>query len=242
MLQGDYTEKSIAILQSNYIPWKGYFDLIARVDEFILYDDVQYTKNDWRNRNQIKSAQGVQWLTIPISGAGKFGQAIKDTQIADAEWAEKHWKTVRHNYSKAPFYRWCKDWLEPLYKAAARERMLSQVNRMYIDAICGKLGITTRISWSMDYSIDGGKSERLISLCGQASATEYVSGPAAKCYLDDTLFLKDGVTVSWMDYSGYNEYPQLYQPFTHYVSILDLLFMVGPEAGGYMKYVIKRQM
>jgi hypothetical protein len=101
--------KTIAIVQSNYIPWKGYFDLIARVDEFILYDDMQYTRRDWRNRNLIKTAQGLQWLTIPVDVKGKYFQRINETQISDANWAEVHWKSIVHTYARAPFFAQYKD-------------------------------------------------------------------------------------------------------------------------------------
>src|SRR5438046_4323553 len=97
--------RKAAIVQSNYIPWKGYFDLIRRVDEFILYDDVQYTRRDWRNRNLIKTPQGLRWLTIPVEVKGKYYQSIRDTKIADPVWAASHWQTIVHNYGRAPHVR-----------------------------------------------------------------------------------------------------------------------------------------
>src|SRR5688500_16179806 len=166
--------KRIAIVQSNYIPWKGYFDLIARVDEFVLYDDMQYTRRDWRNRNQIKTPQGVQWLTVPVLVKGKYFQKIRDTELAGDEWAPAHWKTLELNYRRAARFAEISAWLEPLY-LCNRYTHLSHLNRVFIDAVCTYLGITTKISNSWDYNLLDGKTERLADLCAQAGGTEYIS-------------------------------------------------------------------
>lgn len=229
------TDKTVAILQSNYIPWKGYFDLIRRVDEFILYDDAQYTRRDWRNRNRIKTPQGVVWLTIPVDVRGKYTQTIKATRIADSRWAEHHWKTLCHSYSRAPFFHEYEDLFRHLYLDSTVMN-LSEVNYRFLMAICNTLGIETVITWSMDYKFRvGRKTESLVELCVQAGASRYISGPAAKNYLDENLFEEQGITVSWMEYSGYPEYPQMYPPFEHAVSVLDLLFNTGPNANAYLK-------
>jgi len=227
--------KKIAILQSNYIPWKGYFDLIRSVDEFILYDDMQYTRRDWRNRNQVKSPQGPHWLTIPVEAKGKFDQKIKDTHISDPHWAQDHWKTIHLFYSKAPFFKRYQPLFEKAYGECAAIPELSQVNVQFIRLICDLLQIKTKISWSMDYELKEGKTERLVGLCQSAGGTYYLSGPAAKDYIVDSVFKDAGITLAYMDYSGYPEYPQLYPPFAHGVTILDLLFNTGPEALNYMK-------
>jgi hypothetical protein len=111
--------RKAAIVQSSYIPWKGYFDLIRQVDEFILYDDVQYTRRDWRNRNLIKTPHGLSWLTIPVDVKGKYFQSIRETRIADPGWAERHWKTIVHNYSRAPHFDHHRQKLEELYLGCA---------------------------------------------------------------------------------------------------------------------------
>ena len=226
--------KRIAIVQSNYIPWKGYFDLIGLCDEFILYDDVQYTRRDWRNRNRIKTPTGLQWLTIPVEVTGKYHQRIRDTRISDPDWGRKHWTTLTHNYAKAPFFSHYRDVFEPLYRST-REPFLSAVNQQFITTIAGILGVETLLSWSSDYPHVDGRSERLVQLCVASGASVYLSGPAAKGYLDDALFAEAGIGVEWMDYSGYPEYPQLFGEFQHGVTILDLLFNTGPDAGRYMK-------
>lgn len=226
--------KRVAIVQSNYIPWKGYFDLIRLCDEFILYDDVQYTRRDWRNRNRIKSPTGLQWLTIPVEVTGKYHQRIRDTRISDPDWGRKHWTTLTHNYAKAPFFGYYRDVFEPLY-LSTREPFLSEVNRLFIAAIARILGVQTLLCWSSDYPLVEGRSERLVQLCVESGATVYLSGPAAKGYLDEALFTEAGIGVEWMDYSGYPEYPQLFGGFQHGVTILDLLFNTGPNAARYMK-------
>jgi len=228
--------KKVAILQSNYIPWKGYFDMIAAVDEFILYDDMQYTRRDWRNRNQIKTPQGVQWLTVPVLVKGKYHQKIRETEIEGTDWAEAHWKTLAQNYRRAPHYAELASWLEPLYLGQTYSH-ISQLNRTFIEAVCNYLEIETRITNSWDYDLVEGKTERLANLCAQAGGTEYLSGPAAKDYIEYKIFSDMSIELTWFDYSGYPEYPQLWGEFVHGVTILDLLFNCGKDSHRYMRYV-----
>jgi hypothetical protein len=229
-------DKRVAIVQSNYIPWKGYFDMIADVDEFILYDDMQYTRRDWRNRNQIKTPQGVQWLTVPVQVKGKYHQKIRDTEIDGADWASVHWKALVQSYRRAPHFDEIAAWIEPLYFAETCTS-LSQLNRSFIGAVCAYLGIATKISNSWDYQLIEGKTERLADLCAQAGGTEYISGPAAKGYIEESVFTGQGINLTWFEYAGYPEYPQLWGDFTHGVTILDLLFNCGKDAPRYMKFV-----
>lgn len=228
--------KKVAILQSNYIPWKGYFDMIAAVDEFIIYDDMQFTKNDWRNRNKIKTPNGVEWLSIPVGQ--NIERLIREVTISDSRWQQKHWRTLEANYRRAPFFKDIAMWLEPLYLQVKHEN-LSALNRSFIEAICSYLEITTKISNSWDYNLIHGKSEKLADLCMQSGASEYVSGPAAQDYLDSNYFSERNIKVSWFDYSGYSEYPQLWGGFDHGVSILDLLFNCGLTSPKYMRYIVK---
>lgn len=228
----------VAIVQSNYIPWKGYFDLIASVDEFIIYDDMQFTKRDWRNRNLIKTPQGVQWLTVPVKVKGKYSQSIRDTEIDGYDWARDHWKALAQNYRRAPYFDEVATFLEPYYHDR-RYSHLSVLNRDFLEAICGFLGITTRITNSWEYSLAPGKSERLADLCAQVGGTTYVSGPAAKDYLDAAPFSERGMDVMWFGYDGYLAYRQLWGDFVHEVSIVDLLFNEGPDARNYLRFITK---
>jgi hypothetical protein len=225
--------KKIAILQSNYIPWKGYFDLIHSVDEFVLYDDVQFTKHDWRNRNVIKTNRGTQWLTIPVQHEN-FGQLIKDTKTSDKRWPKKHWATLSQNYARAEYFREYRNIFEQLYLSIDQD-YLSEINYRFITVINEILGINTQITWSTEFDMVKGQTERLLSICKQCGATEYVSGPAARDYFDIALAEKENINVSWMDYSEYPKYNQLHQPFVHEVTIIDLLFNMGPKAKQFMK-------
>lgn len=228
--------KKVAIIQSNYIPWKGYFDMIAAVDEFILYDDMQYTRRDWRNRNQIKTPLGAQWLTVPVQVKGKYDQKIKETLIDGSDWAVAHWKTLTQNYRRAPYFDEVAIWLEPLYIAASYTH-LSKLNRNFIEAVCSYLNIQTVISNSWDYTLRNGKTERLADLCKQAGGTEYISGPAAKDYIEESIFTAMNIKLTWFDYAGYPEYPQLWGEFIHGVTVLDLLFNCGKNAHHYMRNI-----
>jgi hypothetical protein len=226
--------KRVAIVQSSYIPWKGYFDLIRAADEFILLDEVQFTKRDWRSRNRIKTKDGLHWLTIPVHTKGRYEQRIMDTAISDASWSERHWQTIHSAYARTPFFETYAPQVRAVYEKPPSDR-LSDVNRSLIEAVCRALGITTRITWSSEYHPGEGRNERLVDVCRKAGATDYLSGPSAREYVDEDAFARAGVTVHFVDYSGYPEYPQPYPPFEHAVSVLDLLFCTGPRAIDHLK-------
>ena len=228
--------RTVAVVQSNYIPWKGYFDLINQVDEFILFDDVQYTRRDWRNRNKIKTARGTEWLSIPVNSKGNYLAPIKDITVSDGGWGRQHWNALLASYGRAPHFRTYKERFEAAY-LGAHEQRLSAINRQFLELVCGILGIGTRLSWSMDYEIprsERDRSRRLADLCNAAGATRYVSGPTARGYLDEELLAREGIEVAFLDYAGYPEYRQAHPPFDYHVSILDLLFNMGPDAPQYM--------
>lgn len=227
--------KKIAILQSNYIPWKGYFDLIAAVDEFIIYDEMQYTKNDWRNRNKIKSKNGVEWITIPVK-VDSISQKIDETKVFDKKWFKKHQATLQTNYAKATCFNETKDIIFGWYEKAESKDKLSEINQIFIKGICDFLGVKTKISLSTDYNLIEGKTERLVDLCMQTKATNYLSGPSARDYIDESVFEEKNIILEWMDYSDYKEYNQLNSPFEHGVSILDLIFNEGKNARNFLKY------
>ena len=228
--------KRVAIVQSNYIPWKGYFDLIATVDEFILFDTVQFTRRDWRNRNRIKSSRGVRWLTIPVKTRGRYHQRIDETEVSDPGWARGHWSAIAQAYADAACFARCAPQLEELY-AGADESLLTHVNERFLRGISGLLGIQTPISRAEDGPPEADPTQRLVWLCQRAGASEYVCGPASRAYLDEAAFARAGISVAYMDYGGYPAYPQLHPPFEHRVSIVDLLLNTGPDAARYMKHV-----
>lgn len=225
--------KKAAIIQSNYIPWKGYFDIINEADEFILFDDLQFTQRDWRNRNRIKTYSGSKWLTIPVEYQYQ-NQPINTIRIADLNWGVKHWKSIEHNYSKSIFFNEYKNQFEELYLNSS-EKYISQINFNFIKLICQILEIDTRITFSSEYKLIDGKNEKLIDLCKQLDADVYITGPKAKDYIVEQKFVNENIQIKWADYSNYPEYKQNYPPFDHNVSIVDLIFNVGPNAKNFMK-------
>lgn len=231
--------KKVAIVQSNYIPWKGYFDLIAAVDEFILFDTMQYTRRDWRNRNLIKTPQGQRWLTIPVEAKGMYLQKINETRVSGAQWRRSHWDTLYQNYRKAPHFSAYASHFEALF-LEGNETLLSRINHAFIVGICELLHIRTRISWDSDYTMVPGRTERLVGLCKAAGADSYLSGPSARDYIDPTLFDKAGIALGYMDYADYPEYPQLHGKFEHGVTILDLIFNAGPDSTSFMKFADRK--
>jgi len=234
MSQSNTEARRIAILQSCYIPWKGYFDIIGSVDEFVIYDDVQYSKNHWHNRNRIKTPAGPAWLTIPVSKAEGAFQPIDQVTIAQP-FAAKHWRTIAQNYAKAPFMGTVGPMLEQLFEQAATMRRLSEINLIFLRAISDYLGFKTRFTFSSELAVEGGQTERLVNICRKLCATHYLSGPSAENYIDQTAFKTAGIALEWMDYSGYPQYRQMHGDFVHAVSIVDLLLNTGPQARSYMK-------
>lgn len=226
--------KKVMVTQSNYIPWKGYFDAINQVDELILYDDVQFTRRDWRNRNRIKTREGSQWLTIPVEVKGKYSQKINETKVSDPKWARVHWKTICHNYSRSAYFRLFRQRFEEAY-LGCNTQYLSEVNYRFLTLLSDILGIKTKLRWSGELQLVKGRAERLVHLCKQVGATDYYTGPTAKNYIDESLFSREDIHVHYFDYSGYKPYRQLFGEFVHEVSVIDLLFNEGREAKTFMK-------
>lgn len=226
--------KKALITQSNYIPWKGYFDGINQSDIFVVFDDMQYTKRDWRNRNQIKTPQGLKWLSIPVEVKGKYFQKINETKIADKNWPIEHWNIIQQNYKNSACFKEMSEWIEPLYKNCSFD-FLTDVNLSFIQAINQFLDINTEIRFSSEFDLHEEKTQRLVNLCMDVKASDYYSGPAAKAYMDESKFADQNIKVHYFDYSGYDEYPQLFGEFEHGVCILDLIFNVGNEASKYLK-------
>lgn len=224
--------KKVAIIQSNYIPWKGYFDIINDSDIFIFLDDVQYTTRDWRNRNKIKTPHGLKWLTIPVGS--DTNRLICDVSIKDSRWQKEHWETIKFYYSKAKYFKLYKDFFEDLYCSRVWTN-LSELNQYIIRCISiDFLGINTQFINSKDLNCKGKKQEKLINLIKKVGGDLYISGPSAQNYIDDELFTKNQIKLVYKDYLGYPEYEQFYPPFEHGVTILDLIFHTGPDAPYYI--------
>lgn len=223
------------ILQPSYVPWRGYFDQIRRADLFIFYDDVQYDKHGWRNRNQIKTANGKQWLTIPVHSAGVTqGRPIKDVEIDWTKpWAQNHLRALTSSYGRAPYFEAARPLVNSFY-ARHDENIADFTIQTTID-LARQLGIThTRFMRSSELDgIDGRKTDRLIQILSRVGADHYLSGPAARDYIEPEKFSAAHISLEFIEYK-YPEYPQLYPPFDPQVSVLDLLFMTGPKALDYI--------
>ncbi len=223
------------ILQPSYIPWRGYFHQIQKADLFIFYDDVQYDKHGWRNRNRIKTLQGGQWLSIPVHSKGVVIESIpiQTVEIAwEQTWAERHLRAIQQNYSKAPYFKELAPWLEEIY--SRRPERLADFTIQTTIELARKLGIHhTRFMRSSELQVSGQKTARLIDILSQVGATHYISGPSASSYIEEDQFQNAGITLEYMQYN-YPEYLQLYPPFDPFVTVLDLLMMTGPEAPGYI--------
>ena len=228
-------KKKVAILQSNYIPWKGYFDIINMVDLFVFYDDVQYTVRDWRNRNKIKTPDGTLWLTVPC-GSDR-NRLICDITLPDRSWQKAHWQKIEYFYKKAPYFEYYQEFFADFYLGRQWQN-LSEMNQYLIGKIAGEiLGSRTEFVDSRRYNCHDSKMYRILEILDAiGDVGEYLSGPAARDYLSENQFAARGIRLGYMDYSGYPEYRQLYSPpFVHEVSLLDLLFNAGPATPEYLK-------
>lgn len=223
------------ILQPSYIPWRGYFDQIAQADVFVFYDNVQYDKHGWRNRNRIKTHQGAQWLTIPVHPRDSANQPLPIHRVEidwRQPWSHKHWATIYQTYRKAPFFRRYQAILEDFYQR--HDQYLADFTIELTIALSAELGINqTRFIRASTLEVTGNKTDRLINILTMLGATEYISGPSAKVYLEEEKFLSHGIDLRYMVYN-YPEYTQLYPPYDPQVSVLDLMFMMGPEALRYI--------
>jgi hypothetical protein len=225
--------KILSGVQPFYIPWKGYFDLIATADEFIVGDDLQFVRHGWCNRNRIQTAAGLQWLTIPVEQKGRHGQEIRETRAASNAWVDKHLASLHQSYARAPYWSEYHTWLTDLYRNCAALN-LSAINLHFISAICDILGIKTRMTLASAYGAPSDKNERIIALCKAVGASVFLTGPAARAYIDPARFEAAGIQLEYKRYN-YPPYRQLYSPFEHGVTILDVILHCGPDSRRYMR-------
>lgn len=220
---------TLSIIQPSYLPWLGYFDQIKRSDYFIFYDDVQYDKNGWRNRNKIKLNSKIQWLTVPVVTKNRFGQLIMDVQIHDQkDWRRQHLKMLHHAYSKSKNYDFLFTLLEEGYKFDTNN--LSDLNIFFINIFLAALEIKTKVYKSSEILNDGNKNSRLVNFCLNLGVNEYLTGDSASEYLDIELFKQHSINITYQKYN-HPEYKQLGDSkFSPYLSIVDLLANEGSNA------------
>jgi hypothetical protein len=237
----DGMEKTAVITQSNYLPWRGYFDLVRSAEDVVLLDCVQYTRSDWRNRNLIKTQAGLKWLTIPVRQIGSRRQTVDEVEIADNDWTKRHIRTIEPAYGRANFYAEVSPWLFAVLESVAAEKMLCRVNELTLRMICERLGIKSNLRRCTDIIERDrlramGQTERLVKIVEALGANRYLTGPKARSYLDLGQFDTAGIEVIWMNYDGYPSYPQLWcEKFEPGVSVIDLLFNTGLEAPNYLE-------
>jgi hypothetical protein len=226
--------KRIGILQPSYLPWLGYFDQIDRVDEFVILDDVQFDKHGWRNRNRIKTAAGVKWITVPVRHSGRHGQSVRETEIADdPTWVRKQIRTLEQAYAKAPY----RDAYLPAIEAvlAEKHRLLHELDIALLMLVVSWLGIETKFHLASQLDLEGDPevisdiNGRLVTMCKHLGGSYYLSGAAAASYLAQQDFNAVGIQVELQAYA-HPTYPQLHGPFVSHLSIVDLLFNCGPES------------
>jgi hypothetical protein len=220
---------TLAVLQPGYLPWLGFFDQVRRAEFFVYYDDVQFDKNGWRNRNRIKSPKGEpHWLTVPVRVA-TLNQRINETEIDNRQpWARKHVGTIKQFYAKAPFIKTYFPELEELL-AGRRWEALVELDLAVVALLCRWLNLKPPTIRSSQLAIDGERSHRLVEFCRHFGAQRYLSGDAAQSYLDQQLFAERGVDVIWQNYQ-HPVYPQLHGTFLPYLSALDLVLNCGPDS------------
>jgi hypothetical protein len=221
--------RTLAVLQPGYLPWLGFFDLLDRADVFVIYDDVDFDKNGWRNRNRIKTGQGVSWLSVPVLTSGRSGQLVNETAIDKNQfWQRKHIRSIREAYAKAPYFH---DYVEPLSELLSRpwERLVD-LDMALIALMASWLGLGDKpMPLSSGLGIPRGRNERLLAMCERFDADTYLSGNLAKTYLDVEAFRQQGVRVEWQDYV-HPVYDQLHGRFEPHLSALDLIFNAGPDS------------
>ena len=223
----------VFISQSNYIPWKGYFDAIHQADVMVIYDCVQYTRRDWRNRNLIRSAEGLLWLSIPVRVHTR-SQLINETEVVTTNWVDKHWTSLYHSYVSSPFFDDFQQRVLVLYQEAKELQLLSDINYLFLQRILSILEIKTKLIRAPHVDLSINATQRLVNICKDLGCTTYLTGPSAKNYLEVDRFRKEGIAIEWMNYSNYPTYAQNRPGFEHHVSILDVLFNCGPNARQYV--------
>lgn len=219
----------MGLLQPGYLPWLGFFEQMLRDELFVLYDDVQYTKKDWRNRNRIKTPQGPLWLTVPVETSGRRFQLVHEVRIDDSkDWRRTHLRSLELNYRRAPWFEWA---YEPLRAVVERPyEHLIDLDEALIVGICRLLGFARPIRRATEFSLaDPDQNGRVIECMQRAGGSVLYNGAASRDIIDLPRFRAEGLDVVFQDYK-HPVYPQLWGAFVPYLSVIDLLMNCGPES------------
>lgn len=220
----------VSIHQPNFLPWLGYFHRIAESDVHVILDNVQFEKNSFINRNRIKIASGWMWLTVPVLTKGRFGKNPIDQVLIDskARWAEKMWKSIWLNYSRAPFF---KNYFEPLGEILLKEdqEKLVDLNWALLYFLLKSLSLEVRLIHASELKVEEKKSDLVLAICEELKAKTYFSGALGRGYLEEDKFKARGIKIVYQEYR-HPVYNQLFGDFMSHLSIIDLLFNCGPES------------
>ena len=214
--------------QPTYLPWLGLFHKISLADTFCVFDNVQYEKKSYINRNKIKTSNGPLLLSVPVETKNHRETKICDIRIAERQWSRKHFKSIELAYKKAPFYS---DYISQLGEVLLGQKyiFLKDLNHELMKFFLKELKIETAVVFASDYNFVGNKSDLIIDMCKKLGATSYIFGSQGHDYADRNLFQDAQIEISFQDYN-HPEYPQLHNNFEPYMSIVDLLFNVGRNA------------
>jgi hypothetical protein len=218
----------VAIHQPQYLSYLGFFHKLAHCDLFIALDIVQFQKNGLQNRNKIKTAQGWQWLTVPV--LHNFGQTIRQVQInPDIPWARKHWNALVTSYKQTPYFQTLAPGLQMSYELSGT--LLCEVNMQTTAWAMAALGIETPVRRASELDVPGAQTELLVNLCRACGATTYLSGPGGRRYMDLNLFERAGINVEFQEFVS-PTYPQVFPGlgFIPDLSVVDALFSCGSAA------------
>jgi hypothetical protein len=218
----------VVILQPSYLPWLGYFEQMQKADVFVYYDDVQFEKGSWRNRNRIRTPEGCQWLTVPVLTKGKGFQSIHDITVNPAvAWQRKHIGSIRQHYSKAPFFD---HYAEALFRIIDQPwRDLVDLDITLSECLKDQLCITTRTVRSSELGVPGRSTRRLVDIIKTLGGNVFYEGRSGQNYIDVKAFEQAGIELVYQDYE-HPEYNQIYDGFVPYMSVIDLLFNHGPDS------------
>lgn len=222
----------VAIIQSSYLPWRGYFDIIDSVDKFVFLDDVQYTRRSWRTRNQVKTSNGIKWITVPVEGASRSKNICEMRLDNQQEWRKTHLSIFEQNYREAPFFKDAETIFREIMSNETEH--LSSLNQFGVNLISKYLQLDTELICSSTLGTGGAKTDKLLAILRSVGASEYVSGPSAKAYLDEEQLFAHGISVFYKSYS-YPEYSQLHGNFDGAVTVLDLIANCGADSNRYLK-------
>ena len=223
----------VTILQPSYLPWLGFFEQMSRSDKFVLLDDVQYTRRDWRNRNRIRVRENWIWLTVPVQQKSRFSQSLLETRIDNSvSWRRKHLETLRQHYCKAPFFEKYFPRCQQIYEKDWE--FLFDLCLETINLIKEEMGIETPLLRSSEMKLSGEKTERLVSICRELGATHYLSGESGSDYISQEDFSNQGIELEYQNYE-HPVYPQRYPGFVPHLSTIDLLFNCGEQSLSILK-------